>query len=53
VAAPELVSSPPRSLRPLRADTDGDDPAEEFKAQLRRVPGDWYVIHSYAGYENR
>jgi transcriptional antiterminator NusG len=29
------------------------DPAEEFRAQLRRVPGDWYVIHSYAGYENR
>ena len=31
----------------------GGDPAAEFKAQLRRVPGDWYVIHSYAGYENR
>jgi transcriptional antiterminator NusG len=29
------------------------DPATEFKAQLRRMPGDWYVIHSYAGYENR
>ena len=27
--------------------------AEEFKAKLRRQPGDWYVIHSYAGYENR
>ncbi|MBO1267159.1 transcription termination/antitermination protein NusG [Arthrobacter cavernae] len=29
------------------------DPAEEFKAKLRRQDGDWYVIHSYAGYENR
>ena len=29
------------------------DPVAEFKAQLRRAPGDWYVIHSYAGYENR
>ncbi|GLY13219.1 transcription termination/antitermination protein NusG [Kineosporia sp. NBRC 101677] len=29
------------------------DPVEEFKAGLRRAPGDWYVIHSYAGYENR
>ena len=29
------------------------DPVEEFKAGLRRVPGDWFVIHSYAGYENR
>lgn len=26
---------------------------EEFRTQLRRQPGDWYVIHSYAGYENR
>ena len=29
------------------------DPAEEFKAKLRRQEGDWYVILSYAGYENR
>jgi transcriptional antiterminator NusG len=29
------------------------DPAEEFKGKLRRQEGDWYVIHSYAGYENR
>jgi transcriptional antiterminator NusG len=26
---------------------------EAFKAKLRRQEGDWYVIHSYAGYENR
>jgi transcriptional antiterminator NusG len=25
----------------------------EFRTKLRRLPGDWYVIHSYAGYENR
>ena len=29
------------------------DPLEEFKRELRMMPGDWYVIHSYAGYENR
>ena len=29
------------------------DPLEAFRTQLRRQPGDWYVIHSYAGYENR
>jgi len=29
------------------------DPAEEFRATLRAQFGDWYVIHSYAGYENR
>ncbi|KUG62125.1 MULTISPECIES: transcription termination/antitermination protein NusG [Kocuria] len=29
------------------------DPVEEFKSKLRRQEGDWYVIHTYAGYENR
>lgn len=29
------------------------DPVVAFKTELRRQPGDWYVIHSYAGYENR
>jgi transcriptional antiterminator NusG len=29
------------------------DPVEEFKSQLRRQEGDWFVIHTYAGYENR
>ncbi|GAA5073875.1 transcriptional antiterminator NusG [Thermocatellispora tengchongensis] len=41
-----------------QADTDTDtepdvDPVEEFKRQMRGLPGEWYVIHSYAGYENR
>ncbi len=34
-------------------DEDDVDPIEEFKAGLRRAPGEWFVIHSYAGYENR
>lgn len=29
------------------------DPYREFRADLRRQPGKWYVIHSYAGYEKR
>jgi len=29
------------------------DPAVALKADLRTKPGDWYVIHSYAGYENK
>ena len=29
------------------------DPIGEFKSELRLLPGDWYVVHSYAGYENR
>jgi transcriptional antiterminator NusG len=36
------------------AEAEGDeDPVGAFKAELRLLPGDWYVVHSYAGYENR
>jgi transcription termination/antitermination protein NusG len=36
------------------ADEDSDiDPITKFKSELRTLPGDWYVVHSYAGYENR
>jgi transcription termination/antitermination protein NusG len=35
------------------ADAEEIDPVTEFKAELRLLPGDWYVVHSYAGYENR
>ncbi|GAB3172470.1 transcription termination/antitermination protein NusG [Streptomyces incanus] len=29
------------------------DPVEELREELRTLPGEWYVIHTYAGYENR
>ena len=29
------------------------DVVAEFTRELRMMPGDWYVVHSYAGYENR
>ena len=29
------------------------DPAAEMREALRHAPGDWYVVHSYAGYENK
>ncbi|HEY8532385.1 MAG TPA: transcription termination/antitermination protein NusG [Micromonospora sp.] len=29
------------------------DPVAELREKLRYAPGDWYVVHSYAGYENR
>jgi transcriptional antiterminator NusG len=34
-------------------DDDEQDPVEEFRQALIRAPGEWYVVHSYAGYENR
>jgi len=32
---------------------DVEDPIAELRAALRYAPGDWYVVHSYAGYENK
>jgi transcriptional antiterminator NusG len=29
------------------------DPVESFRERMRTELGDWYVIHSYAGYENK
>ncbi|MFE0627801.1 transcription termination/antitermination protein NusG [Streptomyces sp. NPDC058864] len=29
------------------------DPVAAFREELRVLPGEWYVIHTYAGYENR
>ena len=35
------------------SDEDEEDPIAEFRREMLRAIGDWYVIHSYAGYENR
>ncbi|NEY34265.1 transcription termination/antitermination protein NusG [Streptomyces sp. PRKS01-65] len=29
------------------------DPVEKLRQELRGLPGEWYVIHTYAGYEKR
>ena len=59
------VQDEPTGDAPVNAEQTGDapvadvampeevDPVEEMRAALRRAPGDWYVVHSYAGYENR
>jgi transcription termination/antitermination protein NusG len=31
----------------------GQDALEAFRAELRAKPGDWYVVHTYSGMENR
>lgn len=30
-----------------------EDPVAAFREQMRISPGDWYVVHTYAGYENK
>ncbi len=32
---------------------EDEDPAVTFRRQLEALPGDWYVLHTYAGYEGR
>lgn len=46
---PEAVGEPGLDVEP-EAELD---PAEQFRAELRTLPGQWYVVHSYAGYEKR
>ncbi|MFI7481664.1 transcription termination/antitermination protein NusG [Kocuria sp. M1R5S2] len=47
------VEEAPAVEDPAVEEAPAVDPVEEFKSQLRRQEGDWYVIHTYAGYENR
>ena len=37
----------------LEEEEEDEDPVAAFREQMRISPGDWYVIHSYAGYENK
>lgn len=37
----------------LEEEEEDEDPVATFREQMRIAPGDWYVIHSYAGYENK
>ena len=34
-------------------DEEEQDPYEAYRAELRSLPGKWYVIHSYAGFERK
>ncbi len=45
-AEPDVAAEAP-------AEDEDEDPAVALKKDLRARPGDWYVIHSYAGYENK
>lgn len=50
VALPEVARPEPA---PPASDEPPVDPVAEMRQALRFAPGDWYVIHSYAGYENK
>jgi transcriptional antiterminator NusG len=48
----EVTEEVPAEEAPAEEDEDVD-PAVALKKDLRSKPGNWYVIHSYAGYENK
>jgi transcription termination/antitermination protein NusG len=50
--AGDAADAPDGADAPDASDEEAD-PVAEFKTELRMLPGDWYVVHSYAGYENR
>ena len=53
-AAPAEVAAPESDVAADAApESEEEDPAVALKKELRTRPGDWYVIHSYAGYENK
>jgi transcriptional antiterminator NusG len=58
-AIAESIDDQSTSDLALASDEDGDiesdenDPNAEFRRTLRAAIGDWYVIHSYAGYEKK
>ena len=43
----------PHESEPEVPEPEPLDPDEELRLVLRDLPGDWYVVHSYAGYENK
>ncbi|MGH3715550.1 MAG: transcription termination/antitermination protein NusG [Micromonosporaceae bacterium] len=53
LAAP--AEAVPAEAEPVAAaDEEEDiDPVQELREALKRAPGEWYVVHSYAGYENK
>jgi transcription termination/antitermination protein NusG len=52
-AEPSAVPTEATEADELEAAEPEVDEVEEFRRQLISLPGDWYVVHTYAGYENR
>lgn len=56
-AKTESVDADDEDVETDGEDTDEDDeeadPVAELREALRRAPGEWFVVHSYAGYENK
>ena len=49
----DVIDSPSDVEAAVEVPEEELDPATVLRNELRVQPGDWYVIHSYAGYENK
>ncbi|MDT4916801.1 MAG: transcription termination/antitermination protein NusG, partial [Pseudonocardiales bacterium] len=52
VAAAEIADAGETADETADEDED-EDPVETLRRELKAQFGDWYVVHSYAGYENK
>jgi len=56
VPVPDEATVEPVAETDATADDDAESPeaiTADLRKELRKQPGDWYVVHSYAGYEKR
>jgi transcriptional antiterminator NusG len=51
--SPADAAEAPQDLDAADEEETEEDPYEAFRAELRALPGKWYVIHSYAGFERK
>lgn len=49
----EVASDADEVVPEVEPEIEDEDPAEAFRTRLSLLPGEWYVLHSYAGFENR
>ena len=58
VVADQAIGTP-EAIEAIESEVDAEvaeeenDPNAEFRRALRSAAGDWYVVHSYAGYEKK
>ena len=50
---PDTLASDPLAVPAPEVPEEDADPIEALRNRLKSQFGDWYVIHSYAGYENK
>jgi transcriptional antiterminator NusG len=53
IGSVEAVAAIEEEVAAEIADEEENDANAEFRKALRDAPGDWYVVHSYAGYEKK